>query len=214
MSVLLDGIFQHKSQNKLVRRNLYREAQRGGSEKLYERLRQVDPAAAARIHPHDTKRIIRALEVFECTGKQISELQKQRKGLADAYDVRIFCLDMQRDRLYDRIEARVEGMLRRGLLREVKKLLARRLSETAYCAIGIKELKGYFDGLYDLTEARRLIKRNSRLYAKRQLTWFRKDKRIDWIKVGQQEKPQAIAKRIVKNLNGKSTSCNRKIEAR
>lgn len=197
MSILIDGIFKAKSENKAVRQRLYKEAQNYGSQFLHNELKRIDSQAAAKIHPNDTKRIIRALEVFQTTGKPISFLQKQRKGLADKYDVRIFCLNMERDELYRRIEGRVDEMFSDGLVEEVSRLLKLNLSRTASCAIGIKELKGYFDGLYGLDEAKRLIKRNSRLYAKRQLTWFRKDKRIKWINVKDGESHRIIAGRIV-----------------
>lgn len=201
MSILIDGIFQAKPPDKNMRLRLYQEVKKYGSAYLYARLKKIDPEATSKIHPHDIKRIIRALEVFETTGKPISYLQKQRKGLSSKYDVKIFCLNMERKKLYKRIEARVEKMFARGLRVEVKRLLKSRLSKTAACAIGIKELKGYFDGLYGLEEAKRLMKRNSRLYAKRQLTWFRKDKRIKWINISGKEKPSTIANRIWNELS-------------
>ncbi len=184
MSVLIDGIFEIKTQDKALRKKLYKQAQLKGSNYLYSRLKKVDPEAAVKIHPNDTKRIIRALEVFEITGKPISELQRLRKGLSENYDIVIFGLNMDRKKLYIKIDERVDKMFRKGLVCEVKKLLKSKLSKTASCAIGIKELKGYFDGMYDLAAAKRLIKRNTRNYAKRQLTWFRKDKRIKWIEAG------------------------------
>jgi len=200
MSIVIDGIFKTKAENEKIRLSLYRQAERFGSGHLYQRLKQVDPDAASKIHPNDAKRIIRALEVIEVTGRPISQLQKERKGLGDAYDINIFCLDMERDKLYQRIDERVEKMFKKGLLEEVRKLLKLRLSRTASCAIGIKELKGYFDGAYDLEEAKRLIKRSTRLYAKRQLTWFRKDKRIQWITIGVKETAANIADRVLKEL--------------
>jgi tRNA dimethylallyltransferase len=200
-SVLLDGIFQAKSEDKEIRDKLYREARERGSGYLYRRLKDVDPEAAKKIHPHDTRRLVRALEVFAVTRQPISRLQKQRSGLGREYDVRIFCLNMPRDKLYQRIDQRVEGMFRRGLLREAKKLLRQRLSRTAGYAIGLRELRGYFAGEYDLAEAKRRIKRNSRLYAKRQLTWFRKDKRVEWINIGNRQKPCLIAQRIWRKLS-------------
>ncbi len=198
MSVLIDGIFEVKTENPGIRKKLYREIEVKGSNYLHDKLKKADPEAALRIHPNDTKRIVRALEVFESTGQPISKLQKERKGLANEYDIRIFCLNMERDKLYQRIEERVDKMFNKGLMEEVKKLLKLKLSRTASFAIGIKELKGHFDGLYDLEEAKNLIKKNTRNYAKRQLTWFRKDKRIKWIEVDEQDKPIAIARKILK----------------
>lgn len=200
MSILIDGIFKAKSQNQNIRNRLYKQAGQLGSGYLYEKLKSIDPEVALKIHPNDTKRVIRALEVFKSTGKPISYLQKQRKGLSREYDVKVFCINMPRKKLYKRIDARVEKMFTDGLVSEVKKLLKSGLSKTASYAIGIRELKGYFDGLYDLEEAKRLMKRNTRLYAKRQLTWFRKDKRIHWINISDKEKPSSVAKRILKEL--------------
>lgn len=200
MSVVIDGIFKAKAENKNIRRRLHKEIDTLGKKCLYARLEKLDPEAAAKIHPNDLRRIVRALEVLETSGMAISSLQKQRKGLDSKYNIRIFCLNMERNSLYRRIEDRVEEMLKKGLLQEVKKLLKLKLSKTAAAAIGIKELKGYLEGCYDLEEAKRLIKRNTRLYAKRQLSWFRKDKRIEWIQVLKEDKPAQLANTIFKML--------------
>jgi len=201
VSCVIDGIFEMGVRNVRTLRQLYKEAEDRGPEYLYGQLKKIDPAAAEKIHPHDTKRIIRALEVFRITGKPISFLQKQRKPLTALYDIKIFGLDTERKKLYHRIDSRVDEMFERGLLDEVRRLLKLKLSKTASFAIGIKELKGYFEGTYDLEEAKRIIKRNSRQYAKRQLTWFRKDKRIHWINIGGKEKPKEIADKIWKKLS-------------
>jgi len=201
VSCVIDGIFEMGVRNVRTRRELYKEAEDRGPEYLYGQLKKIDPGAAEKIHPHDIKRIVRALEVFRITGKPISFLQKQRKPLTALYDIKIFGLDTERKKLYHRIDSRVDEMFERGLLDEVRRLLKLKLSKTASFAIGIKELKGYFEGTYDLEEAKRIIKRNSRQYAKRQLTWFRKDKRIHWINIGGKEKPKEIADKIWKKLS-------------
>ncbi|TBR15625.1 tRNA (adenosine(37)-N6)-dimethylallyltransferase MiaA [bacterium] len=198
VNMLVDGIFDVKTEDEDVRKKLYSLADKKGSAYLYDKLRKNDPQAARKIHPNDTRRIVRALEVLEVTGKPITELQKARKGLSAEFDIDIFCLDMDRSALYRRIDSRVDGMFKSGLIKEVKGLLKKRLSKTASCAIGIKEIKGYLDGSYDLDEAKRLVRRNSRWYAKRQLTWFRKDKRIIWIPVKDKQTPQKTAKEIYK----------------
>ncbi|MBU0504174.1 MAG: tRNA (adenosine(37)-N6)-dimethylallyltransferase MiaA [Candidatus Omnitrophota bacterium] len=200
MSVLLDGIFNIKTENKNTRRKLYNEACKFGRARLHDRLKEIDPAAALKIHPNDTKRIIRALEVYEVTGKPISELQKHRVGLWSKYDVKIFCLNMNRDELNRRIEKRVGRMFKSGLVKEVKKLLKNKISRTASCAIGLKEIRDYLKGGYDLEAAKQLIARNTCLYAKRQLTWFRKDKRIEWVNIKPGDKPQQIARQIFNKL--------------
>lgn len=204
MAVLIDGIFEVKAQDNALRNKLFKQAQSKAKDYLYNRLSRVDPQAAAKIHPNDIKRIIRAIEVFKITGKPISALQKQRTGLSKEYDVVIFGLNMDRDKLYQRIDGRVDKMFKQGLVSEAKKLFRQHLSKTASSAIGIRELKGYFNGEYDLKEAKRLIQKNTRNYAKRQLTWFRKDKRIKWIEVKTNDKPESIARRIAREFNGKS----------
>lgn len=207
MTILLEGIFKIKTESASIRESLYKEAQRKGSLYLYNRLKKIDRTAASRIHPNDLRRIVRALEVFKVTGKPISELQKQRSGLAEKYDVRIFCLDLERGLLYKRIDQRVDKMFRRGLLNEVRELLKLKLSRTAFCSIGIKELKGYLEGLYSLDETRELIKKNTRNFAKRQLTWFRKDKRIEWIHLRKIETPASIAERLYKRMKVWNERC-------
>jgi tRNA dimethylallyltransferase len=200
LTILLDGIFQAKTEDPRIRDLLYKKAARSGSAALHKALTQVDPEAAAKIHPHDTRRIVRALEVFRVTGKPISLLQKQRRGLAGQYAVRVFCLNPRREMLYQRIEKRLEKMFRRGLLKEIKGLSAKKLGRTASCAIGIKELKGHLSGEYSLEEAKVMMALNTRHYACRQLTWFRKDQRIAWVAVKNRETPGELARRIWKKL--------------
>jgi len=201
ISVLIDGIFETKINDQAVRKKFYSLAKAKGSRYLHARLVKVDPVAAAKIHPNDTKRLARALEVFKSTGKPISELQIKRRGLDDEYEVRIFCLNLERKTLYRRIDCRVDKMFSQGLENEVKRLLGHKLSRTASFAIGIRELKGYFEGGYDLGRARDLIQRNTRHYAKRQLTWFRKDKRIEWLAITGKETAATIASRLWKKLS-------------
>lgn len=200
MSILIDGIFTGGYRNENIRKFFYREAKRKGNNYLYEKLKNYDPEAAAKIHRNDTKRLIRALEVFKGTGKPISSLQKERIGLSEDYDIKIFCLNMERHKLRERINRRVDEMFAKGLVSEVDALLKKKLSETAVSAIGIKELKGYFDGIYSMEEANQLIKRNTGAYAKRQLTWFRKDRRIKWINVKDSQAPSETAQKIWKEL--------------
>lgn len=200
MSIIIDGIFEAGPVNKQISARLYKQVEKFGSGYLYAGLKKIDPEAAAKIHPHDARRLIRALEVFHATGKPISLLQKQRVGLDKEYTPKIFCLNMPRQDLYLRIERRIDKMFRQGLLNEVRRLVKLKLSRTASGAIGIKELKGYLEGAYDLKEATRLLKRNTRLYAKRQLTWFRKDKRINWIEISDKEKPEHIAKKVLQEI--------------
>jgi tRNA dimethylallyltransferase len=197
---VVDGLFPAIPRDRLIRARLEKQVKEKGGLYLFRRLLRIDRDAAGRIHPHDTRRVIRALEVYLKTGRRISELQREREGLGKEYLVAALGLDLERGLLYRRIDQRVDAMFERGLLREVKRLLAGKLSLTAKYSIGIPEIKGYLSGNYDLGEARRLIKRNSRHYAKRQLTWFRNDDRIHWLKIKENESSEKISARLYRLL--------------
>lgn len=199
-SVLVYGIFDCKAEDISLRNKFYGMAKSKGNLYLYRKLKKVDPRAAGRIHANDTRRIVRALEVFEVTGKPISVLQKERRGLKDKYDVRLFCLNMPRESLYDRINTRVKIMVRKGLINEVKGIMNKPLSRAASFAIGLKEISGYIKGECSKQEAIGMIKINTRHYAKRQLTWFRKDKSTIWINIHDKDKPEEIADKIYKHI--------------
>ncbi len=197
LSIVIDGIFKDVKKDEALREKLYTQSAKRGSVFLHNKLKKIDPAAAAKIHPNDAKRIIRALEVYKLTGKPISQLWKTRKGLdTKKYEIRIFGLNKEREGLYRDINQRVEDMFSQGLVNEVKSVLARNPSLTCRQAIGIKEIQGYLAGQYDLERAKELIKKNTRNYAKRQLTWFRKDKRIIWLEASQKNLPGQIVKLI------------------
>jgi len=204
VSALVDGIFEQETKNPQIRARLLNEVKKYGNMLLYQRLEKIDPVACQKIHPNDTKRIVRALEVFEATGIPISQLQRKRKGLSAEFEVKIFGLLRPRNQLYARINQRVEKMFDEGLVSEVKKLLQKTLGLTAQYAIGIRELSGYFSHLYSLDKAKELVKRNTRRYAKRQLCWFRKDKRILWIDVNDNDTPKKIANIIFKKFLSQS----------
>ena len=196
MMALLDGLLDGGAPDPEVRRRLEAEADKAGLKTLHRRLQEVDPQAADKITPADRVRIIRALEVFESTGVSISTLQKTRQGLWGKYQIRIFCLDREREELYRRAEARIDDMFTRGLVNEVKMLLQKRLTPTSSRIIGIPELRGYFSGDRSLDQAKELMKRNTRHYIKRQLTWFRKDKRLEWINVAPDTNALGVAENI------------------
>lgn len=181
MKVVIDGIFKDAGKDESLRRKLSLEIKVKGSRFLYNKLKRIDALAASKIHPHDVRRIIRALEVHSLTGRPISALWKKRSGLSGKYKIEIFGLNRDRERLYNDINRRVEEMFAQDVVNEVRGLLRQKLSRTCGQAIGLKEIRGYLDGNYDLECAKELIKKNTRNYAKRQLTWFRKDKRIQWI---------------------------------
>jgi tRNA dimethylallyltransferase len=193
---LLYGIFQDACKNEELRIKLNAQAKEKGIEFLYDRLKKLDPESARKISKNDLRRIIRALEVYEMTGKPISELQKQRSGLKEEYNCLLFGLRRERQELYRRIDQRVDFMVNAGFLDEARRLFKKKLSRTAYMCIGIRELEGFLKGHYDLTETVRLMKQNSRRFAKRQMTWFNKNKDIEWIDVGPNEDTGAVARKM------------------
>ncbi len=157
-----------------VRERLRAQLESDGERAMWDRLAKVDPELAARLHINDRGRILRALEVFELTGETMSSQQKRQKSTPSPYDIKMFTLDFRdRDKLYARINSRVDVMLANGLLEETAAIV--RLSlPTAEQAIGCKELRPYFDGECSLSQALDSMKRRSRQYAKRQLSWFRR----------------------------------------
>jgi len=201
VKVLIDGIFEAPVTDRELRQRLEQEAEEFSVGQLYARLEQADPKSAAKIHANDLRRIIRALEVFEKASAPISELRKRTSGLGDEYEVRIFGLEMERAALYEKIDERVEQMFSEGLVNEARALMdAEGLSLTASQALGYKEAFGYLAGDYDIEEAKRLTKRNTRHFAKRQMTWFKRDPRIEWIMLEKdfdtEEKARAIWKKL------------------
>ncbi|MFA6378260.1 MAG: tRNA (adenosine(37)-N6)-dimethylallyltransferase MiaA [Candidatus Omnitrophota bacterium] len=200
MSILLDGIFKEEQGGRhlAIRKKIEEEISRLGAEVVYERLKAVDPLSAAKIHVHDTRRMIRALEVFEIYGKPISELHRERQGLWESHDVKVFALSMKREDLYARINHRVDTIFDQGVVQEVKKIQNKEISQTASGIIGLKEIQLFLDGVLTQEQVKEEIKKNTRHYAKRQLTWFRKDKRLTWIDRGPSEDSREIAERILK----------------
>ncbi len=178
---VVDGLFQGPQADPALRQKLRQEAEKFGIPYLYDRLEALDPKAAEKIHHNDLLRIIRALEVYEKSGKRVSELRKQWDSGEVRYEFTAFGLTCPREELYERIESRVDQMMAEGLLDEARSLSKYNRDLQAINCLGYKELLAFLDGKYDLNEAIRLIKQNTRRFAKRQLTWFKKDKRISWI---------------------------------
>jgi len=197
---LTAGIFEGPPADWELRTRLRAIAADKGSPFLHDRLRGVDPDAADRIHPNDLRRIIRALEVFEKTGLPISQLQQQWREGRDE-DPPIFGIDRERDDLYERINTRVDRMMSEGFLEEVQGLHDRGLGREASQAMCYRELIAHLSGeITDLDEAVELIKRNTRRFAKRQLTWFRGFPEIVWIHAGPDDTPEEIAGRIRQHI--------------
>ena len=201
VKVLIDGIFEAPATDRDLRQRLEQEAGEFGIGALYRRLQETDSESAGKIHANDLRRIIRALEVYEKATVPISQLRKNTSGLGDTYEVKIFGLNMEREALYRKIDERVELMFAEGLVNEARDLLEGKLSLTASQALGYKEVLGYLNGDYGLEEAKRLVKRNTRHFAKRQLTWFRRDKRIEWIMLDENFDTEEIARKLWKKLS-------------
>ncbi len=195
VKALIDGLFSRQGANEDIRKKLEERIQKEGLKSLYDELKEIDPVSAARIKLQDKRRIIRALEVYYITGKPISSLQTQWAGKTH---VCIIGLNRDRKDLYNRIDNRVEKMFKDGLVSEVKQLIKKGLTQnkTASQALGYKEVLGYLDGQYTLEETKELAKINTRHFAKRQLTWFKKDDRVKWIVLEVDEDVNSTVERI------------------
>ena len=167
-----------------IRAELTRIAEaEGGRERLHDQLKAVDPAAAARLHPNDVRRVVRALEIYRITGRTQSEQAALDAQRGDGpFSERVYALDWPREALYARIDRRVDEMLQSGLVDEVRRLMKNEaVFSTAAQAIGYKEIAAALRGECALAEAVETLKRATRNYAKRQLTWFRRDARVRWV---------------------------------
>jgi tRNA dimethylallyltransferase len=164
-----------------LRESLKQQAREKGAEHLFARLIEIDPALAKKLHPNNLGRVIRALEVYEATGERMSVLQERARQAPAEYDMRMVGLTYRnRESLYGRINARIDDMLARGLVEEARDALEDG-GDTFSQAIGLKEFKAYFEGVENLSDAVERLKQSTRRYAKRQLTWFRRDKRVFWL---------------------------------
>ncbi len=181
-SLLNNIIFADIPSDEALRDRLNTEFDRTGGETLLERLRLVDPETASRLSPADKKRIVRGLEVFELSGTTLSEFNRRSRAFPDRYQsVMIGIGYRDRQKLYDRINLRVDSMLQAGLLDEVRSFYEGNAGKTVIQAIGCKELLPYLRGEQTLDEAVENLKMETRRFAKRQLTWFRRNDKIIWI---------------------------------
>lgn len=193
LKALLWGLFEGPGADEDIRARLRREAEEHGSAHLHRRLAEVDPESAERIDPNDMKRVERALEVYELTGRPISERQDQFEGAPEIDHVSVG-LKREREELYERISRRVDRMMREGLVEEVRSLEAR-LGPQAGQAVGYKEIISYLEGEISLEEATRLIKRNTRHLAKSQMSWFGRFPIHRWIEISEGCSAVEIAER-------------------
>ena len=180
---LLENVrFSEGGSDETYREEMYSFARTQGNEALHARLAELDPAAAESIHPNNVVRVVRALEVCHVTGRRFSELKAESRTVESPYESIIFGLNFHnRQKLYDRINLRVDEMVKAGLVEEARQLWQQSGMKTAANAIGYKELIPYFQGDMPLEDCIDKIKQETRRYAKRQLTWFRKNDRINWI---------------------------------
>ena len=201
---LIDGIMEIADKDDEYRIKLSAIKSKEGINKLYEMLQMVDPESAAKMLPQNWKRVMRALEVYHTTGEpiwkhhQMQSISKEKK-----YNFKQFGLNWDRNILYENIDNRVDEMIAQGFVEEVKNILSIGYDKNlnSLNTVGYKEIIQYFGGEVSLNRAIELIKRNTRHYAKRQLTWFRKDIRIQWFDINDLSELDQIAKKIIDSLN-------------
>ena len=184
-ALLYDVDFTEMEEDTALRESLQKIAAERGPDALHAMLAEKDPASAAAIHPGNVKRVIRALEFAGGTGQSIAAHNLEQREKEAAYSAVFFVLTMDRKKLYGLIDRRVDIMMEKGLLGEVSSLRDAGIprDSTAMQGIGYKQLYGYLEGEYSLDEAVRLIKRDTRHFAKRQLTWFRREKDVRWVDI-------------------------------
>lgn len=182
-ALLYDIAFEAEEENTEIRQKLEKLAADKGNSYLHKKLQEADPESAKEIHENNRKRVIRALEFFELNGIPISEHNKEQRKKETAYNSCYFVLNDDRKKLYDRIDQRVDIMIKDGLIEEVKHLkdMGYHRNMVSMQGLGYKEILAYLDGESTLEEAVYLIKRDSRHFAKRQLTWFRRERDVIWI---------------------------------
>lgn len=200
-SLLNNVKFSEGGSDEVYREKLYTIAREKGNEYLYNILLETDPLSAETIHMNNLVRVIRALEVFHVTGRRFSELKAESRLIESPYDSLIIGLNFHdRQILYDRINKRVDEMLKMGLVDEAKNVWKAGNQKTASNAIGYKELIPYFENTMTISECVDRIKQETRRYAKRQLTWFRKNTRIQWIFLDEINKKSEILEKSQKTI--------------
>jgi len=198
---IIDGFFNGPGKDPEIRERLEREVKESGAQMLFEKLKRIDPVSAANMDTSKVRRVIRALEVYSITGKPISDFHSAQETEAP-FEVVQYALEWERKTLYDRINYRVDEMLKKGLIEEVRELKNRGYLSgmNALNTVGYKEAFEFIEGKLTMEEMVRLIKQNTRHYAKRQLTWFRADKRIRWIPMDEQTSWNETAEMIQKEF--------------
>lgn len=202
IKALIDGITESADTNKILRQELLEKRRQFGNEYLFHELQNVDEISASKMLPQNWKRVIRALEVYKLTGKPIWHHHQAEIKIKE-FNYNQFGLLWDRGKLYKNIEHRVDEMIENGLVREVEEVLNQGFSKelNSLNTVGYKEIIQYLNGRTTLEKAIELIKRNSRRYAKRQMTWFNADKRIKWFKINSISDLNIISEKIVEEIN-------------
>ncbi len=201
IKALVEGIFNTVDADSEYRKKLHDKREKFGNEYLYNELKKIDPQSASKMLPQNWKRVMRALEVFHLTGEPIWKFQETYKRETDI-EFKLFGLNWERTKLCRNIENRVDEMMKQGLVDEVKNILLFGYSKkiNALNTVGYKEIISYLENEITLERAIELIKRNTRRYAKRQLTWFRKTKNIDWLTCDENTSAEQLASQIIKKM--------------
>ncbi len=192
---LLKGLCDAPPADPIVRAALRQEAKDHGHDRLYARLVAVDPVAAARLHPRDESKVIRALEVYQLSSRRMSEFQEKHGFAERPFSALVVGLNRHRDALYRRIEERIDWQLAHGLIEETQQLLAQgcQRDSAAMKGLGYRQVAEHLAGEYDAAEMVRRFKRDTRHFSKRQMTWFRKEPGIQWLTIEESESVQHTA---------------------
>lgn len=198
-SLVYDLNFTQVAPNEVFRNKLEKIGEEKGNEFLHRKLAEIDECSSEKISVNDQKRVIRALEIYEVTGKTMSEYNKNFRKPVEKYNLVMVGLNMDRAKLYERINLRVDIMIEKGLVEEVKDILSKGYNKdlVSMKGIGYKEIIMYLEGTLTLVESIELIKQKSRNYAKRQLTWFRRDDRIKWVDLDAYSLKESLSNEII-----------------
>ena len=202
-ALLYDIDFSENDGDDSYRKELERKAKKQGGQVLHDRLKEVDPAAAEQIHANNVKRVIRALEYYRQTGQRISEHNERERRRESPYRFIYFVLNDDRAKLYERIDRRVDQMMEEGLVDEVKALQEMGCTRemVAMQGLGYKEILAYLNGETELDEAVYILKRDTRHFAKRQVTWFKREREVTWINKGDYDyQEEAILAEMLKHI--------------
>jgi tRNA dimethylallyltransferase len=200
---LLKGLCDAPQADPIMREALRQEAEDQGYDRLYARLVDVDPVIAARLHPRDESKVIRALEVYQLSGRRMSEFQQEHGFAERPFATLMIGLNRDRDMLYRRIEGRIDWQLAHGLIEETKQLLAQgyQRDSAAMKGLGYRQVAEHLAGEYDAAEMVRRFKRDTRHFSKRQMTWFRKEPGVQWLMIEESEPVQHTTTQVIEQID-------------